>query len=123
MSCTVLIVDDNEALAENLAEVLECEGFEVHIATSGSEGIAVMRDLPEPRLLVTDINMPGMNGVELLRKLAAERPGTRAIVITAYAHDTLLAEARRQGAAAVLTKPLDLGRLTELCGEVCRTRT
>ncbi len=118
MRCTVLIVDDNESLAENLAELLEDEGFDTRIATNGPEALELLDGLPSPRLLLTDVHMPGMNGVELLKKASSEH-GLRAIVITAYAHDDLLAEAERGGAAAVLTKPLDLDALTRLCTDVC----
>lgn len=108
---SVLVVDDNQELAENLAEILEDEGCEVAIAHSGEEAL----DVSAARrfdLVLTDIRMPGINGVELVRRLSARDPQAKFLLMTAYTSDSLLREAQTLGAVrAVLAKPLAVQQL------------
>jgi CheY-like chemotaxis protein len=107
---SVLLVDDNVDLAENLRELMEDEGLEVQVAVSGSDALARL-DSFRPDLVVTDMRMPGVSGVELLRHVRARWPEVPVVLITAWSHDRMLEEARRDGALAVLPKPIDLGQL------------
>lgn len=108
---SVLVVDDNLELAENLAEILEDEGCEVALANSGEEALQVS----EARcfdLVLTDIRMPGINGVELVRRLSARDPRAKFLLMTAYTSDSLLREAQTLGVVrAVLAKPLAIQQL------------
>jgi len=109
-SISVLIVDDNQDLAENIAEILGLRGLTAVIATSAEE--AMPKALPTgPGLLVTDFRLPGMSGAELVRQVRARRPDVRAVVISAYTDDGTVAAARDAG-ADFLPKPVDLGALS-----------
>ena len=113
-----LIVDDNAAFAENLAEILQDEGAVVTVAASGAEALAVIAASSGAAssfdALVTDMRMPIMSGARLVhevRRIDADLP---AIIVTAYtAEDDLLA-ARQEGLLAVLPKPAPIGHLIAL---------
>ena len=108
----VLVVDDNQDLAENIAEILMLRGFAPTIAGSAEE--ALPKALPDgPNLLVTDYRLPGMTGAELVRRIRAKRASVRAVVISAYTDDGTVKAAREAG-AEFLSKPVDLGALSNL---------
>ena len=112
MQRTVLIVDDNQDLAENIAEILALRGFVTDIATSAEEALPkALRD--GPRLLLTDYRLPGMTGAELVRIVRATRHTVRAIVMSAYTDDTTVDAAKGAG-ADFLPKPVDFGSLADL---------
>jgi CheY-like chemotaxis protein len=108
-----LIVDDNRAFAENVAEIVRDLGDEVAIAESGDEALALAKD-QRFDCVVTDMRMPFMGGAELVHKLRRIDPGVPAIVVTAYVGDDELLKARQEGLLAVLQKPLPVPRLLEL---------
>jgi CheY-like chemotaxis protein len=109
---TVLVVDDNQDLAENIAEILGLRGFAAVIATSGEE--ALPRALADgPDLLLTDFRLPGMTGAELVRRLRQHLRGLRAVVMSAYTDDHTIAAAQDAG-ANFLPKPVDLTALSQL---------
>lgn len=110
---SILIVDDNVDLAEDLKEVLEEEGVVVHLASDGFQALKLLEQF-ELKMVVTDMRMPGMDGVGLIREIRQRYPGMPVVLITAYSQDQQLAEARANGVLAVLSKPLDLQRLCEL---------
>jgi CheY-like chemotaxis protein len=114
MSATILIVDDNSDLAENIAEIFADEGCDVATATSGEQAL----ELAEGRhfdVVLSDIRMPGISGIELVRRLASRDPGTHYLLMTAYTSDALLREARSMGVVrAVLAKPLAVEQLLSL---------
>ena len=117
-----LVVDDNAAFAENTAEILREQGASVTVATTGAQALAEAAST-QFDAVVTDMRMPHMGGVELLRALRRLDPGLPAVVLTAYASDASLGEARGEGLYAVLQKPVDVGRLIALLGRVRRDAT
>ncbi|NOY28047.1 MAG: sigma-54-dependent Fis family transcriptional regulator [Oligoflexia bacterium] len=105
MTARILIVDDEEVLRVNLAEYLAHAGYAVETAEDGMAGLE--RALDEDfALVVTDIRMPRLDGLSLLRRLLAQRPETSVLVMTAYASVDSAIEALRTGAADYLLKPV-----------------
>jgi DNA-binding NtrC family response regulator len=102
---TLLVADDEAAIREALSEVLREEGYEVVEAVDGPEAIATLqqRDFD---LVITDLRMPGADGIEVLRRAREISPQTLVILITAYATLDTAVEALRQGAHDYIIKPL-----------------
>jgi DNA-binding response OmpR family regulator len=112
----VLIVDDNQDLAENIAEILALKGFTTEIATSAEEALPMA--LPDgPGILVTDFRLPGMTGADLVREIRQTRQALRAVVISAYTDEKTIAAARSAG-ADFLPKPVDFASLSRLLAAV-----
>jgi FixJ family two-component response regulator len=97
----VLIIDDDLAVRESLAAVMEAFGFRVNTAVNGVEGLEAV-DAETPSAIITDLQMPGMSGLELLSALRRTRTGIPVIVISGGDVDV----ARQMGAAAAFHKPL-----------------
>src|SRR4051812_13610235 len=108
-----LIVDDNRAFAENVAEILEDDGAEVTVVTGGAEAIEAARKTRFDAL-ITDMRMPVMSGARLVHEVRRVDPGLPAIVVSAYTGEDDLLAARVEGLLAVLPKPAPLDRLLEL---------
>jgi len=109
---SVLVVDDNGDLRDNLADILEENGFEVGTAATGEEAVEKVR-LRKPDFVLMDIKMPVMSGVEAFRKIKGLSPSTVVIMMTAFTRDELVRDALREGAYAVLYKPLDVKALLD----------
>src|SRR5512138_3805074 len=106
----ILIVDDEVNARTALAELLRDEGYQVETAADGFKALPKLEEFA-PDLLLTDLKMPGMDGIELMGKARERDPECVSVVMTAYgAIDTAVA-AMRQGAADYLTKPINLEEL------------
>lgn len=108
MSERILIVDDDEKMRDGLGEVLEEEGYLTVTAGSGDEALKKLSEMNFD-LVITDLIMPGIDGMEVLRRVKSQRPKTRVIMITAYATIDNAVEAMKQGASDYLVKPFDVG--------------
>lgn len=117
----VLVADDEPALRETAAFILESEGYRVVLASNGEEALAVARR-EGPRAALIDVNMPKKNGFELCRALRKDPAlaGMYVILLTARGQKTDEAEGLAAGADAYLTKPFDdeeiLARLAKAFG-------
>jgi CheY-like chemotaxis protein len=108
-----LLLDDNRAFAENLAEILRDEGNQAIVVTSGDEALRLARTTRFDALL-TDMRMPGMSGADAVHHLRRVDPGLAAVVVTAYPREDDLETARREGLLAVLPKPVPIPTLVGL---------
>jgi CheY-like chemotaxis protein len=108
-----LLVDDNLAFAENVAEILEDEGAKAAVAGSGEQALALLATRRFDAL-VTDMMMPSMSGAELLKRMREIEPGLPALVVSAYTSGDELRTACEQGLLAVLSKPVPLKELLHL---------
>jgi CheY-like chemotaxis protein len=113
MSATVLVVDDNSDLAENVADILESEGYVAVYSTSPEDALERVARRPFD-CVVLDVRMPGMDGVELRERMRPALPEACFVFMTAYAADERLAEAHRSGILGVLAKPFGAESLLEL---------
>jgi DNA-binding NtrC family response regulator len=110
MQGEILLVDDNVAFIDSIKDVLEEEGYGVQTAYNGEEAMAMVAE-NDFALVMMDIKMPGMNGVECFLRMKAGNPRLRVILLTAYALTDLIQTACDNGVWAVLKKPLDMQTL------------
>ena len=114
-----LIVDDNVAFAENVAEIIEATGARVVVASTHDDALRLVRQVRFDAL-ITDMRMPTMDGAQLINALRMIDSGLPAIVVTAYSADDVLDRARSEGVFAVLAKPVNFQLLIDLLGRVRR---
>ena len=113
----VLVVDDQPGIRRLLSEVLTDNGYSVATATNGYDGIKKAEEL-SPGVILIDMKMPGMDGIEALRELKTLGMSNRAIVMTAYGELDLVNEAKNIGAYAYITKPFDIVALCNMVQEI-----
>lgn len=102
----ILIVDDEENQRAILKSILDDEGYETHTASSGEEGLKIAKAV-KPDIVLTDLKMEGMDGIEFIESLPAEPFAPPAIVMTAFGTIASAVDAIKRGAFDYLTKPLD----------------
>ncbi len=117
----VLVVDDHRQARESVADVLRQTGHQVACCSSGAEALQVTaRESFD--CIVTDLMMPGMNGLELIVHLEQRRYGAQVVMVTAHASVPTAVEAMRHGAFDYLEKPFDVDRLERLVSQAIRRR-
>lgn len=119
MTRRYLLVDDNRALAENLAEILRDTGADAEVANDGTDALARVK-ARRFDAVVTDMRMPVMNGARLVHQFRRVDPDLPPLVITAYTGEADLEDARREGLLAVLPKPVPVEELIGLLGRARR---
>jgi DNA-binding response OmpR family regulator len=112
----ILVVDDEHLVRWSVCRFLESEGFTVAEASSGSEALKILQN-EKIRILITDLMMPGMDGLELIRKARVHNPELAIIVITAVGSPEPILSAREAGAIHTFTKPIPF---EELVGTIQR---
>ncbi|HEY6081158.1 MAG TPA: sigma-54 dependent transcriptional regulator [Polyangiaceae bacterium] len=106
----ILVVDDEEAARNGLAKLLTQEGYTVVTASDGQEALSVVAE-QAPGLIISDLKMPNMDGMELIKQLRAQGNETPTIVATAFGDVSTAVAAMRAGAEDYLTKPIDFDAL------------
>ena len=106
----ILVVDDEQAICELLFEFLTMKGYEAITATSGEEALAKVK-AERPQVVILDIKMPGMGGLEVLKEVKAFDSNIAVIMATAVMDEDVGQEAMRRGADDYITKPLNLNYL------------
>jgi len=101
----LLLIDDEPDILRVLSLSLKADGYEVFTAASGEEGLAVFQD-KSPDIVVTDIKMPGMDGIQVLRKVKEIDPETEVIIITGHGDIDSAIEALKYGASDFINKPV-----------------
>lgn len=102
----ILVVDDDIQIVKTTCDILKIKGHEPIAAYTGEEGVEKVRS-DAPDCVLMDIKMPGISGVEAMKRMKAIVPELPVVLVSAYATDDLMEEARRAGAYAVLSKPLN----------------
>lgn len=113
----ILIVDDEENTRIGLSKLLAQEGFEVESAANGNEALDYLGQ-KKVSLVISDINMPDMNGLAFLRELGRKFPSTNVIMITAYGGVESYLEAMNLGAYEYLHKPIRLDELRSIMKKI-----
>jgi len=103
----VLLVDDEEDFVRTLSERLQMRDLDSQTAFDGEEALELMED-GIPDVMVLDLKMPGIDGMEVLRRMKKLYPGVQVIILTGHGSDKDEAEARRLGAFEYLQKPVNL---------------
>lgn len=108
---TILVVDDEEAIRGILCRKLEVDGYDCDVASDGKEALwkTFMKDFD---LVLMDIKMPGLSGMEALPQMVIDHPDTSVVMLTAVADAKTAVEAMKQGAYDYITKPFDLDDLS-----------
>lgn len=101
----ILIADDEPGIRESLVDVLEDSGYEAHAASDGTEALAAIHDR-DFAVVITDLRMPGADGLEVMRKVRQIAPQTIVLVMTAHATIDTAVAALREGAADYVLKPI-----------------
>src|SRR6185503_1313721 len=119
MTVSILIVDDEPDVADLFRQRFRREArqgtYVLHFAASGEEALDKLAGEIEPQLIVilSDINMPGMDGLALLREIKLRQPDLPVMMVTAYGDDERRRRAEEYGAAQFITKPVDFELLKE----------
>jgi CheY-like chemotaxis protein len=106
----VLLVDDDPRVIGLLRDYFAADGYEVELALHGGDALTLVQHEP-PDVVLLDIEMPGLDGFEVLARLRAALPNVPVIVVTASTEATVATRALEGGAASFVTKPFDLARL------------
>ena len=119
MGVSIMVVDDEPDVAELFRQRFRREArqgtYVLHFAGSGEEALQQLESEIEPQLIVilSDINMPGMDGLTLLREIKKSRPDLPVMMVTAYGDDERRRQASEGGAIEFITKPVDFELLKE----------
>jgi CheY-like chemotaxis protein len=119
MSVRILVVDDEHNLRMTIAANLELEGFEVVEAENGEAALALVQT-QHFDLVLSDVRMPGMNGVDLFRRVHEQKPDLPVILMTAFALEGIVQEALREGAFTLLPKPFAIEHLVAALSSAAR---
>ena len=119
---SILIVDDNRSMADALVDILVLKGFETFVASSGAEALQILHEHPID-VLLTDVIMADMDGVELYRQTREAYPQLITVLMTAYAADELIQQGMAEGIKTVLTKPVDIDFLVLLLSTYKRRKS
>lgn len=112
MGLDVLLVDDEEEFADAFAERLRLRGFSTHIANNGEQGLRMIAE-GLARVVILDLKMPGMDGLEVLRRLKKSNPEVRVIILSGHGSEGDEVYARNLGAFEYFRKPADIGAILE----------
>lgn len=118
----VLIVDDEEGIRESLSGIFEDEGYDILTATSGEEAIKILRE-HTPDLVLLDIWLTGMDGIQTLQEMKTIKPDVPAIMISGHGNIELAVKATKMGAYDFLEKPLSLERVLLVSKRALEKRT
>lgn len=122
----VLVIDDEDVIRQTIRKQLDGSGFEIIEAEDGQQGIDLLNTLDNPLtvdVIICDIRMPKINGIEAIAYFRKEYPSTPIIVLTGYPDVTLATDLLKQGVTDYLTKPVDKQSLVEVVKKAAQRRT
>ena len=119
----ILVVDDEYGIRETLGEIVEVLGFKHATASSGEEAMALIDEAPSKfSVVLTDMKMPGMDGMELIKRIKEKYPEIDVISITGYSSDYSFTDVVDAGASDFILKPFKLNELEAKLKRVLRER-
>ncbi|HME55316.1 MAG TPA: response regulator [Candidatus Lokiarchaeia archaeon] len=117
-----MIVDDDEGMFETMLDILSEMNFNVTVANDGYKAIELIKEGTFDAILM-DIKMPGIDGIEVLKRIKHIKSSAKIILMTAYATENNALDAQKEGASALLYKPIDFDKLEETLGALETTHT
>jgi DNA-binding NtrC family response regulator len=118
---SVLLVDDEKEFVTTLAERLQMRGLEPEVAFNGEQALEVLKN-SIPDIIVLDLKMPGIDGLEVLRRVKKSHPQIQVIILTGHGSERDEAAARRWGAFDHLQKPVDINDLVRVMERAFRQK-
>lgn len=118
----VLIVDDEPTVRKFLTQLLTMETMEVKCAENGSKAVEAAKK-ENFDLTFLDVKMPKVNGLQTLKQLKKINPDSKYVMMTGYAVDDLLEQAKKEGAVCSIKKPFDINQVKKLADELCRNKS
>lgn len=116
----ILVADDEPGMRKSLADILVDEGYEVELAENGLQAVELCSQAVFD-VVIMDVRMPGLNGVDAFRRIRTHHAGTRVILMSAFGVDDLKYQALDEGAVAFLDKPLDIDSVVHLIENAAET--
>ncbi len=117
----LLIVDDQKGIRRLLTEVFSEYGYEIESCGNGLKALEIIPQF-KPDLIIMDVKMPGMNGIDVLKKLRETDKGSKVIMMTAYGDQHYVNQAEALGVARFIIKPFDLIELKAQVGEILKDK-
>lgn len=113
MSKKVLVVDDSAAIRQSITYVLQQGGYEVQEAKDGLDGLSVLESMEQPDLIITDVNMPNLDGISFIRRVRENQKYkfTPIIVLTTESQGSKMNEGKEAGATGWIVKPFSSEKL------------
>jgi DNA-binding NtrC family response regulator len=117
----ILVVDDDQSIATAFEHFLRFEGHQYRIASNAEDAVRLIAER-QPTLIMMDIRMPGIDGLQALRDIRRRFPSVYVVMMTGYGTSQTSIDAIREGAYDYLTKPLDLDELREVIRKALATQ-
>lgn len=108
----ILVVDDQESMREMLSELLQMMGYDARAVDGGDQALQSLQET-ETDLVITDLNMPGMDGMELMKRIKGLYPGLPVVIITGYGTFNTERQVLSSGADGYIPKPCTINRVQE----------
>ncbi len=113
MKNKILIVDDQFGIRILLSEIFQKDGYETYQAANGLQALNIVTE-NEPDIVILDMKIPGMDGLEILRRLKEMNPNIKVIMMTAYGELDMINEAMKLGAITHFAKPFDIDEVRDV---------
>jgi len=117
MSKKILAIDDEEDMAETIVDVLKYEGYQAFSATNGADGI-IINDKENPDLIILDLRMQKMDGIETLRQIRKTDDKVRVIILTGYGNPDIVKEMLDLDISECLIKPVENEQMLQVIRDV-----
>jgi two-component system response regulator AtoC len=117
----VMVIDDEPLMRITVQDALAAEGYKVITAETGGNGLTLLRE-NQADMVITDLRLPDMDGIQILREVKTFSPETQVILITAYGSIDSAVTAMKQGASDYLTKPFSMDELLLIIKRIQRIR-
>ncbi|MDP6180375.1 MAG: response regulator [Desulfatiglandales bacterium] len=118
---TILVVDDEKSMREFLEIMLAKEGYQIFLAASGEEAFQIL-ERKKLDLIVTDIRMKDIDGIEVLKKAKGRSPKTMVVMVSAFASAETAVEAMKEGAYDYMQKPFKVEELKKIVKDAIRSK-